>query len=200
MGAPTPMKSMRLLACVAALATTLGCSSKSSQSGASPQMDDAGRDGADTVDAGDPDGAAAPDSGGLPPGACTTSGSCPMDSNCCLRTNDGGPSMCMQDPQVAQSCLCATGADCASGSCAPAVDSSGNPTGPYVCKPDDGSPYQGCVGTASCTAPFCCATDGKGNQFCAMPCTSDSTCGSGHCNAVHFTGTSCAGSAKACGV
>lgn len=202
MGPPASMKTLRFLACAAALAAPLSCSSKSGQSGASPQASDAGHDG-ETGDAGDPDGATTADGSGLSPGACVTSGTCPMDSTCCLRTDGGGPSTCAPDLGVAQSCLCATGADCASGACAPAVDSSGNPTGPYVCKPDDGSPYQGCVNTASCAAPYCCVEDEKGNAFCAMPCTSDATCGSGHCDALDFSGSSgssCTGSTKACSI
>jgi hypothetical protein len=199
MVAADTVKALRLLACVAAIVGPFACSSKS-QSGVSPDPADAGHDGDVAADGDAPDAGTAPEGGGMPPGACVTSGTCPMDSTCCLRTYDGGPSMCTPDPQVAQTCLCATGADCNSGSCAPAVDPSGNPTGPYVCKPDDGSPYQGCVGTASCTAPFCCVTDKKGNQFCAMPCTSDSTCGSGHCNAVDFSASSCTGSTRACGM
>lgn len=115
-----------------------------------------------------------------------------------MRMADGG-AQCSPDPQVPQACLCERGSDCASQTCAPAVDSSGNPTGPYVCVPDDGSPYRGCKGFASCSAPYCCVTDKKGNQFCAMPCTSDSTCGSGHCDAFDFTASSCSGSTKACG-
>lgn len=193
---PHPMKTLRFLACVAAIAASTGCSSKSGNSAGSSV--DAGRDGADPPDGGDPDGASAPETGGSQPGACTTSASCPIESPCCMNTGDAGP-QCVADPQIPQTCLCEKGNDCGSKACAPAVDSSGNPTGPYVCVPDDGSPYRGCIGFASCTAPYCCVTDKKGNQFCALPCTSDSTCGAGHCDAFDFSASSCTGSTKACG-
>lgn len=116
-----------------------------------------------------------------------------------MRT-DGG-NQCEPDPQVPQTCLCEKSSDCGSQVCAPASDLAGHPTaGPYVCVPDDGSPYQGCAGVASCTLPYCCVTDKHGNQFCALPCTSDATCGSGHCDAFDFSASSCTGSTKACGI
>ncbi len=192
------MKTLRLLACVAAIAIPSACSSNHT-SAASQDGADAGHDASDPPDGGGPDAATAGDARGSSTGACTTSGACPTDSPCCLRTSDAG-AQCAPDPQIPQTCLCEKGSDCASGACAPAVDSSGNPTGPYVCVPDDGSPYQGCLGVSSCTAPYCCVTDKHGNLFCSKPCTSDSTCGSGHCDAFDFSASSCTGATKACGI
>lgn len=191
------MKTLRFLACVAAIAASAACSSKSGSS-VSSQGADAGRDGGDIAEGGDPE-AAAPDTGAQSSGACATSGSCPTDSPCCMRMSDGG-AQCSLDPQVPQACLCEKGSDCSSQACAPAVDPAGHLTGPYVCVPDDGSPYQGCVGVASCTAPYCCVKDKNGNQFCALPCTSDSACSAGHCDAFDFSGSACTGSTKACGL
>lgn len=194
------MKTLRAVACFAAVALCAACSSKGDSSTSPEGAADAGDSGAladgGVVDAGNGTEASTPTSDGGPQ-ACTNGGECPSETPCCMRMPDGG-AICSIDPQVPQACLCQKGSDCTSQACAPAVDSSGKLTGPYVCVPDDGSPYRGCVGDSSCTAPYCCVTDKSGNQFCSMPCSGDSTCGSGHCDA--FSASSCSGGTKACGI
>ena len=77
---------------------------------------------------------------------------------------------------------CVTGKDCTSGCCAPATNVSGDPVGPYVCKPNDGRPYDCCNGIAvSCTSPACCVTDANDNSFCAPMCTGNGQCGAARC-------------------
>ena len=117
-----------------------------------------------------------------------------------MPVGDAGPALCMPEPTIAPACLCAKPTDCPSGACAPASNDAGEPTGPLVCVPNDGNPYRGCVGFATCTLPYCCVTDKSGNQFCAMPCTGDSTYAPGHCDAFDFSAAQgCAGATKACG-
>jgi hypothetical protein len=105
-------------------------------------------------------------------------------------------------PSTGQTCICQTKADCVSNACAPAVDSSGSFVGPYVCVPDDGQKNDGCNGPlVTCTSPAdCCVTDKAGNRFCSPPCTSDATCGKGHCDAFDFSASTCTGDTKACGL
>ncbi len=185
---PRPMNLPRLLACLAAVAACTACSSSSGSGNAN-------RDGGDTPDGGDPDADADP-----PPRACTTSANCPTDSPCCMRDGDGG-AHCAVDPQTPQVCLCEKGSECASGACSLAVDTSGTPTGPYVCVPNDGNPYHGCMGTASCWVPYCCVTDTHGNRFCGLPCTDPSTCGSAHCDPFDYSSSvNCNGGMNACGL
>jgi len=218
------MKTLRFLACIAVIGASADCSSKGGSATASEGgAVDAGDGGGDAGGSGDPDAAdldggcpatqicgsqccvgtqvCAQDSFGNPSCThpCMTSGTCPMDAPCCLRVSADAGALCMPDPQVPQTCLCDKESACGSNTCAPAVDSSGQPTGPYVCGPDDGSPYRGCVGPASCSAPYCCVTDKMGNKFCAMPCSSDSSCGSGHCDPFDFSASGCSGDTKACG-
>jgi hypothetical protein len=186
------MKTLRFLACMAAIATSAACSSNGDPANSGP-------DGGDTRDGSDPD-SASPDAD-PPPIACTTSATCPTASPCCLRTGDGG-AYCAADPQTPGSCLCEKSSDCASGACALAVDSSGTPTGPNVCVPNDGAPYHGCTGNpSSCGVPYCCVADTNGNKFCALPCTSESTCGAAQCVPFDFTGAVyCNGGTHACGI
>ena len=213
-------RSSALIACVVVGGALAGCSSSSGSSVATQS----GPDGGVAGDTGDPE-AASPEAG-CPPASvcgsqccdsfhtctkdsegntscvqtCTTSAECPTDAPCCMRVAGTGPALCMADPQVPQTCLCAKPTDCSSRACAPAVNAAGEPTGPLVCVPDDGSAYQGCVGIASCSLPYCCVTDKSGNQYCAMPCTSDSTCGPGHCESFDFSAAQgCGGDTKACG-
>ncbi len=203
-----------LIAGIVVSGVLAGCSSKSSPQGAA----DGG-----AGEAGDPD--ANPDAG-CPPAStcgsqccdtfhacgkdsqgntsciqtCTSSVECPTDSPCCMHVGDAGPALCMPEPVVGPACLCTKPTDCSSGACAPALNDAGAPTGPLVCAPDTGGPYQGCVGFATCSLPYCCVTDRGGNQFCAMPCTSDSTCAPGHCDAFDFSrAQGCGGDTKACG-
>jgi hypothetical protein len=132
--------------------------------------------------------------------ACESSGECLGGSSCCDPGPTGGHGgVCM--PETAeQTCLCTAASDCASNACAPSVDAAGNPTNTYVCVPNDGAPYEGCSGgLITCGNPYCCVTDTKGNHFCAIPCTGDSTCGSGHCDAFDFSASTCSGGTRACG-
>ncbi len=194
----TPMKTVHFLTCAVVVLASAGCSSKSDSSG-SPVTTDAGHDAGDPADAGDPPEAAPTPEAGSPAGAaCKTSGDCAASAPCCA-VIDGG-AQCTADSQYAEACLCQKGSECGTSVCAPSVDSSGNPTAPYVCKTDNGSPYYGCISPESCSPPYCCVTDKNGNQFCAAPCTGDSTCGSGHCDSFDFSASTCTGVSKACGI
>lgn len=185
-GPPAPMKRLRFLACAAAIATCAACSTESGPATA-------------TADGGDPD-SATPDVVDPPPQPCTTGADCPAASPCCLRDDDGGGGHCAADPGTAQACLCEKSSDCVASACAPALDESGNPTGPYVCVPNSGYPYRGCMGNPSlCGVPYCCVKDKNGNQFCAMPCETDSECGPAHCDAFDFSqAVYCNGGRAAC--
>lgn len=141
--------------------------------------------------------------------ACTASSQCPQAMPCCgpldktgKCDNSGTTWACIPNnvtcngPQV---CRCSVGADCQSGSCAPHVDQGTmQPIGPYVCKANNGGPYNGCNGLQTCAGNTCCVTDGSGNKFCANPCTNNSMCAPAQCNTYSFASSSCTGP-KACG-
>lgn len=121
---------------------------------------------------------------------CSTSAECPSSTPCCMNALSGG--IC--GPVGVYECRCTSGSECSSKACAPAVDSSGNPSGPYVCVPNDGAPYHGCSGfLTSCAPEYCCFTDSNQNQFCSAPCSGDNQCGSATCNTYSNANTTCTG-------
>jgi hypothetical protein len=125
---------------------------------------------------------------------CTSSSQCPTASRCCTLLIDGTGACLASGSSTNQQCRSTTGSECASGSCAPALDLSANPVGPYVCKPNDGAPYHGCMGALTfCSTAHCCVTDANGNQFCSLACVNDSNCGAAHCRTLNFSATTCAG-------
>jgi len=130
--------------------------------------------------------------------SCTSSSQCPAASPCCAVLTGGGAACVANGVVTGQQCRCATTTECASGCCAPMTDASGNPVGPYVCKPNDGQPYNCCFGTTVCGGNYCCVADSAGNQFCSLPCSSSSNCGAAHCNTYDFSHTTCSGP-TACG-
>jgi len=130
--------------------------------------------------------------------ACTSSDQCSDSAPCCAVLQDG-TSACVANASHGGQCRCTTGTECSSGACAPATDASGAPVGPYICVPNDGAPYDGCVGAfTDCAGAYCCVADSYGNEFCAALCVSSSTCGGAECNAYDFSHTTCGGP-TACG-
>jgi hypothetical protein len=118
--------------------------------------------------------------------ACTVCG-----ADCCL----DGQACILGECQT----LCHFGSSCSSGCCAPALDANGQPVGPYICKSNDAQPYTCCSGVLNdCGSGYCCVTDTQLNEFCAAPCTDDSTCGAASCTMYDFSHTSCSGP-TACG-
>jgi hypothetical protein len=139
---------------------------------------------------------------------CTASSQCSGSTNCCslLLDNTGAPlsyGACIGF-QNGEQCLCVGTSECngfdAGTACAPLTDTSGNPqTGwPYVCKPNDGTGYDGCNGTTTCSGKYCCVQDANANRFCALTCTNSSSCDGGSCQNYDFSHTSCIGP-SACG-
>jgi hypothetical protein len=147
-------------------------------------------------DSASPDGTTGPDA--PPPvdsGSDDTGGDddgcVPCGGQCC----PGGESCVQGECQT----LCTTGSDCTSSCCAPALDGSGNPVGPYVCKTNNAEAYTCCNGAFNdCSGTFCCVTDTAGNEFCAEPCSGSSSCGTASCNTYSFSATTCSGP-TACG-
>jgi hypothetical protein len=129
---------------------------------------------------------------------CTSSNQCSAPNNCCTPLKTGSQSVCYAPG--GKYCRCATGAECSSGCCAPATDATGNPVGPYVCKPNDGAAYNCCfgVGTPCSGSAYCCVADASGNQFCATQCVNSSMCGGARCLSYDFSHSSCGGP-SACG-
>jgi hypothetical protein len=132
-------------------------------------------------------------------------GDCMADAPCCALSylEDGGVRSlggCVPLSTANQNtCRCYTPGDCNSisstDSCAPAFDSQGVITGPYLCTPVGSStaPGQGCsiVGTV-CNTNLYCARDVYSNDFCSPSCTSDSDCGNpgvACCNSFCDAGT-----------
>ena len=132
--------------------------------------------------------------------SCTSSSQCPTANPCCAVLNNGNAACVANGVVAGQQCRCATPAECTSGCCAPMTDTSGNPVGPLVCKPNDGQAYDCCFAPAvlSCAGNYCCVADNAGNQFCSLPCTNGSNCGAAHCNNYNFSHSSCSGP-TACG-
>lgn len=121
--------------------------------------------------------------------ACSRNSECPGATPVCTLFADGS-SGCTPDLGGLQ--RCETAADCSTGACAPNVDTSGNPIGPFICVPNDGAAYHGCHGLlTTCSAPYCCFTDGNDNQFCATACVNDSQCGAAHCRSLSNANTTC---------
>lgn len=116
----------------------------------------------------------------------------------------GGKAACVPGDPNSNACICVTGSQCASGCCAPALSSNGQPVGPYVCKPNDGLDYDCCSGIGnSCVGNGCCIKDGLGNEFCAVACMMDggpNVCGAARCQNYAFSAltTTCNGP-SACG-
>ncbi len=110
---------------------------------------------------------------------CTDTMQCPATDPCCDPSFAGGACVPMA---MATACRCTTSSQCALGACAPLVDSSQNPIGPYVCKANDGKAYDGCggncLGTGHCpnAAGDDCYNVGS-NAFCGKGCSIDSDCG-----------------------
>jgi hypothetical protein len=125
--------------------------------------------------------------------ACSDSSEC-LSGDCCqLLVNGGGACI---SAVGATACLCRASTQCSSGCCAPYVDPSGDPIGPFVCKANDSAEYDCCT-SDSCSPGNCCFADDAGHQFCSKPCTGSSECGVAHCNPYAQLG-SCAGN-KGCG-
>ena len=94
---------------------------------------------------------------------------------------------------------CTTSAECASACCAPQLNSSGNPVGPYICKPNDGAPYDCCFGVfTDCGSGYCCFSDSNNNQFCSAPCDGPDQCGAASCETYGNLHTTCSGD-QGCG-
>jgi hypothetical protein len=97
-----------------------------------------------------------------------------------------------------QACRCTTGSQCSTSCCAPAADSNNNLLGFSICQVDLGGLYECCNSTPCFGVSDCCVVDALGNQYCAEPCSSSSTCGAGHCDTDDFSHTICSGD-MACG-
>jgi hypothetical protein len=134
---------------------------------------------------------------------CASNAECKDQATpCCQLLKDGRGVCAPLGSTTTQQCRCNTSADCAATACcAPALDGTGSPRGPYVCKPDDGEPYDCCDGvTVTCTTDHCCVGDDAGNNFCAVPCMGPSDCSPAECDAYTFSvlATTCSGP-TACG-
>lgn len=139
-------------------------------------------------------GGASGSSGGSP--AAGSGGGSTCDASCgsaCCKIGEacvgiGGDAQCEK--------ACAKASDCPGESCAPAVYA-GVAVGPYICVPNDGAAYHGCMGLlTSCGSGYCCFTDGNMNQFCAKPCTGTDLAECGlfaSCNSYSNANTTCAG-------
>jgi len=130
--------------------------------------------------------------------SCTSSSQCPAASPCCAVLNNGDAACVANGVVTGQQCRCTGPSECAGGCCAPMTDTSGNPVGPFVCKLNNGQPYNCCFGATTCAGNTCCVADNYGNQFCSLPCTNSSNCGAAHCNVYNFSHTTCSGP-TACG-
>lgn len=127
---------------------------------------------------------------------CADSAQCPATDPCCDPSFEGGACV---PAAMSMVCRCSTSSECATGSCSPMVDATQNPIGPYVCTQNDGAPYHGCNGSLTfCSGNYCCVDDVKGNEFCALPCTNSTMCGTASCKTYSFSHTSCTGP-SACG-
>lgn len=108
--------------------------------------------------------------------ACQTNNQCGGQTPCCvLLNNDTTTGACVANGLG--SCRCATGAECASGACAPVVSNDVVAAKVYVCKANDGAAWHGCNGSVTCANGYDCWIDGSGNHFCARSCNNDSQCG-----------------------
>ena len=162
-------------------ATAVACSSTSGPQGQP-----------DTTDGGDPDAATSTGGDG---GA-----DAPLDANTSADTaaEASGPATCGSDTD------CKTDA-AATGACAPVTNASLHPIGPYVCKPDDGLPYDGCL-SQPCWAGFCClplfgaaGSADTAYPICQAACSIDSECEAPATCLPLLSGT-CFGGMKVCGI
>jgi len=75
--------------------------------------------------------------------------------------------------------------------------------GPNVCKPVDGSAYDGCqAGSVSCAGNSCCLNTmsgypGPDTDICFKPCLTSGDCGGGTCAAPPYA-QSCNGGSNVC--
>jgi hypothetical protein len=138
---------------------------------------------------------------------CTDSLGCPTASPCCAYSpaSDAGSGICLPSPTAEGYCLCSEVEGCTNpalggGCCAPLTNPTGNPTGPYVCKPTGGASAGAAYYCTSCTAPACasgyCAVTVGGNCICELPCQNSSQCGGQNCSTL--TGGACLGAMGAC--
>ena len=140
---------------------------------------------------------------------CTTSSACPTANGCCtVVPGVTGSGACEPAGSwTGQECLCTTGTECSaaghagstSSCCAPVADANGNPTGPLICKPNDGKAYD-CAATTSateCPAGFCVSSNSGNGAICMEPCTSQSQCADGATCQALSSGT-CNTSPKVC--
>ena len=144
---------------------------------------------------------------------CSSSAECPASSPCCRYPGPaGGSSICL--PPLAGSvglsppsleggaCLCRKNTECVQGSCAPLVNASNDPIGPYVCKVNGanaGRAYEVCSGGVggTCSGGLCCVTlTDVGSTICELPCQNSSQCGGGQCSPL--TAGACQGATGAC--
>ncbi|MHB8416487.1 MAG: hypothetical protein ACYDCL_00315 [Myxococcales bacterium] len=135
---------------------------------------------------------------------CSNSSQCQPGGNCCAPI--GAVSGCIPAASVtAQTqCACTQQTDCSSGCCAPALDSAGDPVGPFVCKADDGALYDCCNGPQGCAQGCCAAYTANGayvSNVCVTLCTPDGgECGSATClsagNGWSYPGTSTCNTAQ----
>jgi hypothetical protein len=132
---------------------------------------------------------------------CTSTGQCLQSESCCVANCDSGGSClsyCAPMDAGAGECRCLSAADCTTGCCSPRTDDSGFPIGPYICKQIDFQNYDCCNGIGTCSANYCCATDGQLNQFCALPCQNSTDCGPSQCRTYDFSASLCSVT-EACG-
>ena len=115
--------------------------------------------------------------------SCTDSTQCPASARCC----DAAVNACIPTGTTA-ACRCTAASTCMTGCCAPQLDTSGNPVGPYVCKKNDGALYDCCNGTQTCNQG-CCATSpaSNGSDVCVTQCTTMSQCGAATCQSGTWT-------------
>jgi len=115
-------------------------------------------------------------SSGAPVQTCPTGYALCSGAQCCLPNEQ-----CIENAEGnICSKICTASTQCGSGACAPLVDSSGNPTGPYVCKPNDGHAYDGCgpaVCNACATTGFSCEKAGENSfYYCGKGCKVPADC------------------------
>lgn len=134
--------------------------------------------------------------------ACNSNRDCPTQTPCCSALLDRArPGQFLSygacTAEQAQ-CRCATGTECALGTCAPILDGYGNPTGPYACAPNSCSPYTGCRGLGICPNGYCDLCTEPGNCFCARTCQNATMCGEAQCVRYPISNGSCANGQPAC--
>jgi hypothetical protein len=140
---------------------------------------DAGSDASSDDGSGANDQHATEPESGIDSSTDSASNGCPVSA--CLpgavcQTDGAGNKTCLKTCTDTNSAPCG-----ASLVCAPLTDPSGNPIGPYVCKPNDGHSYDGC-GPAFCngcaTSGFSCEKAGANNTiyYCGKNCSVNADC------------------------